>query len=66
MGSHSVLQGDLPNPGFAPRSPAWQVDSLLSEPPEAMIIYLLPGKALQAVPLNYTADTSMTLIFFPS
>ena len=25
--------GDLPNPGFEPRSPALQVDSLLSEPP---------------------------------
>jgi len=26
--------GDLPNPGIEPRSPALQVDSLLSEPPE--------------------------------
>ena len=26
--------GDLPNPGIKPRSPALQVDSLLSEPPE--------------------------------
>ena len=25
--------GDLPNPGIEPRSPAWQADSLLSEPP---------------------------------
>ena len=25
--------GDLPNPGIKPRSPALQVDSLLSEPP---------------------------------
>ena len=25
--------GDLPNPGTEPRSPAWQVDSLPSEPP---------------------------------
>ena len=24
---------DLPNPGIKPRSPAWQTDSLLSEPP---------------------------------
>ena len=24
---------DLPNPGIKPTSPAWQVDSLLSEPP---------------------------------
>ena len=27
-------QGDLPNPGIEPRSPALQADSLLSEPPE--------------------------------
>ena len=26
-------QGDLPNPGINPRSPALQTDSLLSEPP---------------------------------
>ena len=26
--------GDLPDPGIKPRSPALQVDSLLSEPPE--------------------------------
>ena len=25
--------GELPNPGITPGSPAWQVDSLLSEPP---------------------------------
>ena len=24
--------GDLPDPGIEPRSPAWQADSLLSEP----------------------------------
>ena len=27
--------GDLPNPGIEPGSPALQVDSLASEPPEA-------------------------------
>ena len=26
--------GDIPNPGIEPRSPALQVDSLTSEPPE--------------------------------
>ena len=25
--------GDLPNPGIKPTSPAWQADSLSSEPP---------------------------------
>ena len=33
VGSHSLLQGDLPDPGIEPRSPALQADSLLSEPP---------------------------------
>ena len=28
MGSFSLLQGNLPNPGIEPRSPALQVDSL--------------------------------------
>ena len=28
--------GDLPNPGIEPRSPAFQADSLLSEPPEKL------------------------------
>ena len=28
-GSHSLLQGDLPNPGVEPMSPALEADSLL-------------------------------------
>ena len=32
VGSLSLLQGDLPNPGIEPRSPTLQVDSLLAEP----------------------------------
>ena len=32
VGCRSLLQGDLPNPGIEPRSPALQADSLLSEP----------------------------------
>ena len=32
-GNHSLLQGNLPNPGIKPTSPALQVDSLSSEPP---------------------------------
>ena len=31
------LAGDLPNPGMELRSPALQVDSLLSEPPGKLI-----------------------------
>ena len=33
MGSHALLQGNLPDPETKPRSPALQVVSLLSEPP---------------------------------
>ena len=35
--------GDLPNPGIEPRSPALQVDSLLSEPPEKPMPMPSPG-----------------------
>ena len=31
--NHSAPPGDLPNPGIKPRSPTFQADSLLSEPP---------------------------------
>ena len=33
MGSHSLLQGDLPSQGIEPRSPALQADSFPCEPP---------------------------------
>ena len=33
VGSHSLLQGNLPNPGIKPRSPALQANSLPAEPP---------------------------------
>ena len=32
VGCYALLLGDLPNPGIKPRSPAWQADSLPSEP----------------------------------
>ena len=32
VGCHSLLQGDLPDPGVGPKSPALQADSLPSEP----------------------------------
>ena len=32
IGSHSLLQGNLPDPRIEPGSPALQVDSLPSEP----------------------------------
>ena len=34
MGHHLLLQGDLPDPGIKPRSPALPADALLSEPPD--------------------------------
>ena len=33
VGSHSLFQGNLPNPGIEPRSPALWADSLPPEPP---------------------------------
>ena len=33
VGSHSLLWGNLPDPGIKPGSPALQADSFLSEPP---------------------------------
>ena len=33
MGSLSLLQGDLPDPGIEPESPAFQADSLPAELP---------------------------------
>ena len=33
VGSLSLFQGDLPNPGIEPRSPTLQADSLPAEPP---------------------------------
>ena len=35
VGSLSLLQGNLPNPGTEPRSPTLQVDALPAEPQEA-------------------------------
>ena len=33
VGCHFLLQGNLPDPGIEPRSPALQADALTSEPP---------------------------------
>ena len=33
VGSLSLLQGDLPDPGIEPRSPTLQADSLQAQPP---------------------------------
>ena len=34
-----LLQGDLPDPGIEPRSPAFQADALTSEPPERQLYH---------------------------
>ena len=47
---HALIQGDFPNPGIKPRSPALQADSLPSEP---------PGK-----PCNYPKMFYLTSIYW--
>ena len=42
--------GDLPNPGIKPRSPAWQADTLTSEPPGK------PLKMVTMVTKNHERD----------
>ena len=41
VGSHALLQGNLPDPGIEPESPALQADSLPSESPGKPYIYIL-------------------------
>ena len=48
MGCHSLLQGIFLDPGIEPRSPALQVDSLLSEP---------PGKPLKSHSVSWQITT---------
>ena len=38
MGCHFLLQGNLPDPGIEPRSPAFQADALTAEPPRKTLI----------------------------
>ena len=45
MGSLSLLQGNLPNPGIKPRSPALQADSLPAEPQGKPQVILLTHKS---------------------
>ena len=41
-GGLSLLQGNLPNPGMEPRSPALQADSLPAEPPGKLLRFSNP------------------------
>ena len=43
-GCYFLLQGDIPNPGIEPRSPALQADALTSEPPGKPEIKIEGGK----------------------
>ena len=44
VGSHSLLQGNLPNPGTEPGSPALQADSLPSKPPGVSTLMGWPSR----------------------
>ena len=44
VGSHALLQGNLPDPGIEPRSLPVQADSLLSEPPGKPKLRKSPAK----------------------
>ena len=46
VGCYARLQGNLPNPGTEPRSPALQADSLLSEPPGK------PGRKMKEIKID--------------
>ena len=41
MGCHSILQGNLPNPGIEPGCPTLQADSLPFEPPGSHLDWLI-------------------------
>ena len=47
--------GELPDPGVEPRSPTWQVDSLLYEPPgKVLFTILFPDSIVCKNSSNYT------------
>ena len=58
--SWSLLQGDLPNPGIKPGSPALQVDSLPSEPPEKQFTHIAE---LLILPTIHEAVTLIISLF---
>ena len=57
MGSRFLLQGNLPDPGIKARCPAWQADSLSSEPPGKIMLLLLLS-CFSRVPLCATPWTA--------
>ena len=64
MGSHFLLQEDLPDPGIEPRSPALRADTLPSEPPGKPIhtyIYTIYSEVKIKHDLSDTQPSAMTL-----
>ena len=67
MGYHALPQGIFPNPGMEPRSPAWQVDSLPSEPAGKCLntgvgsLALLQGVFLSGIKLGSPAPQADSL-----
>jgi len=59
VGSHSLLQGNLPHPGIKPSSPAMQANSLPSEPPGKPLYDLTEVQTKSANRITYKeADIS--------
>ena len=67
VGYHALPQGIFPNPGMEPRSPAWQVDSLPSEPAGKCLntgvgsLALLQGVFLSGIKLGSPAPQADSL-----
>ena len=57
--------GDFPNPGIEPRSPALQVDSLPSEPPEKPFLYLIFNKSAEDTLVVQTVESACNAGDFP-
>jgi len=70
VGCHALLQGDLPNPGIKPRSPALQEDPLPSEPPgtqfrqRSNFLQIILGEAHEhcKVDENFRAERNESLV----
>ena len=60
MGSLSLLQGNLLNPGIKPRSPALQVDSFPSEPSgKSFFVLFLAGLGLHRTGFSLVAGCGL-------
>ena len=69
MGSLSLLQGNLPNPGIKPKSPALQADSLPAEPqgsPRILEWVAYSFSSASSQPRNQTGVSGIVGGFFTS